>query len=883
MESRRWQRLQQLFDAALLLPAGDARRTFLVQAAGEDAALAAEVLDMLDEDARENSLLDRDVTEIAHSMLAPSAPPAGARIGRYTVRRFLGEGGMGVVCLAEREDLGSVVAIKILRDAWLSPARQRRFRDEQRVLAQLNHPGIARLYDADTLPDGTPWFAMEFVEGLPLTAYCLAHGCPVERRLQLFRQACEAVRYAHALAIIHRDIKPSNMLVTDDGSVKLLDFGIAKQLDALDATSGHTRTVLRLMTPAYAAPEQLVGDKIGVQADVYSLGVVLYELLSGRLPFDLSDLTSQAAASVLAAGPPEKPSSRTGAGGGAVAGGAAPGRSGWADLDVLCLTAMHADRERRYSSVEALIRDIDHYLGQEPLEARPDRLGYRAGKFLRRHWEAVSVVTAAVVLGIALSVFFTLRLTNARDAALAEAARTERVQRFMTNLFRGGDETAGPRVEMKVTEMLERGVLEAEMLTSDPPVQWELMHNLANVYRQLGRLDDADALHAKSLERRTAVRGHDSPEVAESLVAIGLLRIDQAELEEGERLIREGLALAERLLPPDHPAVVAARLALGQALRERGVHDEAIAILEDAATRQLASNALPIDQAEALTALAAAFYSAGRYDEARSTYEDVLERHRAITGGAHPLVAGDIASLAAIEQDLGFYDRSEALAREALAINESYYGADSVHTADNLTSLGRALLYQEKYEEAGIALERALSVQEAALGPSHPMVAEAVNELGNILAMQDRFGEAARNFQRSADIYRSVHGDGHYFVAIALSNVAYMNMKQGFYPEAEALFRSVIALFEESLGADNVNTGIARIKLGRTLRLAGRLPDAESESLAGYEILAKQANPSISFLRAARDDLVLIYEATNQPEKAARFRAEIAALDAPPL
>lgn len=860
-----------MFNEALALPDGEARRAFLTEACGKDTELAAEVGAMLDEDCRADSLLDQGVAHMAGSMLTATAPPPGTRIGRYTVKRLLGEGGMGVVCLAEREDLGSTVAIKLLRDAWLSPARQRRFQSEQRVLAQLNHPGIARLYDADTLPDGTPWFAMEFVEGLTLTDYCRKHGCSIERRLQLYRQACEAIRFAHAHAIIHRDIKPSNILVTSDGSVKLLDFGIAKQLDALDATSGKTRTVLRLMTPAYAAPEQLVGDNVGVQADVYSLGVVLYELLTERLPFDLTNLSVMEASSVLAGDTAAKPSEC------AIASG---GKAEWADLDVLCLTALHADRSRRYSSVEALIRDVDHYLGSEPLEARPDRLSYRAGKFLRRHWQVASVLAAAVVIGIMLSVFFTLRLATALDSAVAEAARTKRVQQFMTNLFQGGDALAGPREDLKVTEMLELGAREAEKLASDPPVQAELLHNLASIYQQLGKLDEADMLFAKSLERRTETFGRNSAEVAESLVAIGLLRIDQARLEDGEKLVRDGLALAETLLAPDHPTVIAASLALGLTLRERGAHDDAIAILAKTAERQSAPGVAPTDQAAALSALANAHYAAGHYEESGAIYRDVLQRHRDIVGNAHPLVAGDIANLGAVEQDLGYYDKAEMLAREALAINENYYGVKSPHTADNLTSLGRALLYQEKYEEASEALERALAVQEAAMGPSHPLVAEAVNELGNILAMQDRYVDAAANFQRSADIYRSVHGERHYFVAIALSNVAYMHMKQGDYGNAESLFLSVIELFTDSLGADNVNTGIARIKLGRTLRLAGRYADAELESLAGYEVLANQASPSISFLRAARDDLVLIYEATQQTEKAVRFRDEIAALDA---
>jgi len=871
VDTQRWQRIRELFNAALLLPIGDERRAFVLQAAGGDAELAGEVLAMLAEDAEAHSLLDEDVERLAGSVLGATAPPPGTRIGHYTIRRLLGEGGMGVVCLAEREDLCSVVAVKILRDAWLSPARQRRFRDEQRVLAQLNHPGIARLYDADTLPDGTPWFAMEFVAGLTLTDYCRLHRCSLEARMQLFRQACEAVRYAHSHAIIHRDIKPSNILVTDEGEVKLLDFGIAKQLDSADRAGSKTRTVLRLMTPAYAAPEQLLGAEVGVQADVYSLGVVLYELLTGVLPFAPGDAPGPEAALAINRAAPARPSVLAGE----------TGKSAWADVDVLCLTAMHVDPERRYRSAEALLLDVDRFLSHQPLEARGDRLSYRAGKFLRRNWQVASVVATALVVGIVLSVFFTLRLTSARDAALAEAARTERVQRLMTNIFRGGDALAGPSVEMKVTEMLERGVLEAESMTSDPSVRAELMHNLANIYHQLGVLEKADTLYAKSLALRTDVFGRDSPEVAESFVAIGLLRVDQADLEAGETLIRDGLALKESLLPPDHPAVIAASLALGQTLRERGAHDDAIGILEQTIARQSAWNSTPIDRASALAALADAHYSAGHYDESRAIYTDVLEQHRLIVGDAHPLVAGNIASVAAIEQDLGFYDKAETLSREALTINQGYYGANSPHTADNLTSLGRALLYQGKYEDARAELERALAVHEASLGPAHPLVAETLNELGNILAMQDRYAAAAANFERAANIYTKVHGERHYFVAIARSNVAYMRMQQGDYDGAESLFRPVIQAFVDSLGADNVNTGIARIKLGRTLRLAGRLQDAEVESLAGYTILARQASPSISYLRAARDDLVLIYEATEQPEKAQRLRDEIAALEAP--
>jgi serine/threonine protein kinase len=282
MDSARWRRIQDLFHR----PAD------------------------LSEDSQGTSLLDHDVTQVAHAVLDERDAPAlpAIRFGPYRILEMLGEGGMGVVYLAEREDLGNKVAIKVLRDAWLSPARRERFTSEQRTLAQLNHPSIARLYDADTLDDGTPWFVMEYVEGVPLYQYCRQHECSIAQCLTLLRAVCQAVQYAHQNAVIHRDLKPSNILVKADGTVCLLDFGIAKQLESLDRPTEQTRTGLRLMTPAYASPEQIRGDWVGIQTDVYSLGAVLYELLTGGLPHDLSMATPPAAERILLEHEPERPS-----------------------------------------------------------------------------------------------------------------------------------------------------------------------------------------------------------------------------------------------------------------------------------------------------------------------------------------------------------------------------------------------------------------------------------------------------------------------------------------------------------------------------------------------------------------------------------------------
>src|SRR5215813_12012281 len=425
MDSNRWKKMQTLFHKAADLQPAE-QRSFLERQSPEDPSLISEVLKMLEEDSRGGGLLDQGVAPLADGVLEQNASGAVPvkEFGPYRILRVLGEGGMGIVYLAERGDLGLQVAIKILRDAWLSPARRDRFAVEQRTLAQLNHPSIARLYDASTSPDGTPFFVMEFVEGAPLTEYCKKHDSSVDDRLRLFRTVCEAVLYAHQRAVIHRDLKPSNILVKEDGSLRLLDFGIAKHLEALEDTAQQTRTGLRMMTPAYASPEQMRGESAGIQSDVYSLGVILYELLAGKLPFDLTSTNPAQAEKVLMEQEAQKPSLAARAAGNQDSNtslGKINGKD-WTELDVLCFKSIHKDAKRRYASAEALIRDLDHYLKGEPLEARPDSAAYRLSKFVARNRAPVTAGSAAFVAIVALVSFFTFRLARERDNANRQTA-----------------------------------------------------------------------------------------------------------------------------------------------------------------------------------------------------------------------------------------------------------------------------------------------------------------------------------------------------------------------------------------------------------------------------------------------------------------------------
>jgi predicted Ser/Thr protein kinase len=479
MDNASWRRIQTLFHEAAALPVSE-QRAFLCTETGNEADLVSEVLAMLDQDARGGSLLDGSLADVAQKIFATPDALVARTFGSYRILKLLGEGGMGTVYLAERKDLGGRVAIKFLRDAWLSPARRERFASEQRTLAQLSHPSIAQLYDAATLDDGTPYFVMEYVEGVPLAEYCRQNKCCVDVRLDLFRSVCAAVQHAHSHAVIHRDLKPSNILVRSDATVRLLDFGIAKQLESLTLEADQTVTGLRLMTPAYASPEQILGGRAGISTDVYSLGVILYELLTGALPFDLSNLNAAEAVTVITNHEPVKPSvavKRTGANGMREA----LGRSEWADLDVLTLTAMHKDPHRRYRSVEGLIRDIDHYLNGEPLEAQPDTWRYRSGKFLRRNRRAVAASTSAFAMIVALVVFFTARLAAERDNANRQTAIATAVNQFLAEdlLGRGNPFQSGKASETLLDAIKQVSPDIDRKFAAEPHVAARLHHTIA--------------------------------------------------------------------------------------------------------------------------------------------------------------------------------------------------------------------------------------------------------------------------------------------------------------------------------------------------------------------------------------------------------------------
>jgi eukaryotic-like serine/threonine-protein kinase len=879
MDQERWSAVEEIFSRAIELPAEfneDRRRQAVLELCGGDREIFAEVSEMLEEDARENPLLDGGLDQAARTVLDLGALPSlvERQIGPYRLLRLLGEGGMGVVYLAERTDIGGKVAIKLLRDAWLSPMRRQRFQVEQHTLAQLNHSSIARIYDANTLEDGTPWFVMEYAEGVPLTEYLRAHPATMRGRLELFRRVCEAVQYAHSHAIIHRDLKPSNILVTEGGEVKLLDFGIAKHLNQ-EETQDRTITGLRLMTLAYAAPEQLLGGTVGLYTDVYALGVLLYETVTGRLPRrnQTGDPENAIDNSTI-----EKPS--------AVVRRERPemrkqlGKSEWADLDVLTLKALETDVARRYGTADALVRDLTALLAGQPLDARPPEWSYTLSKFVRRNRRSLLAAAAVLVLIASTVVFYTVRLERARDAALREAARTLRIQQFTENLFDGGDKSAGPAQDLKAVELLDRGRDEAAGLSGDPEMQADMQGTLGGIYQKLGKLDVAEPLLLSALAQKRQTLGPKDPKVAEGLIALALLRKDQGKFDDAENLARQALAISRQESSASGSDVAASLVTLGTILEVHGKYDEAKKVLDEA-LRMLPLNAGDsAEKARNLTELSNVAFYQGHYDESASFSRQALDIDRHLFGEQHPAVADVLNNLGAIEADRGDYSASESYYRQSLAIVERWYGPDHPETAANLTALAQVLTSEKRNADAQTLLERALAIQQHQNGPIRATAGTTLNQLGILAFQEKRYDDARSYFTQAIDTWRQYYGDQHVYIANAISNLGSICQQQKDYACAEKNYREAVRRFD-SISPESVNAAIAHVKLGRTLLSEKKFSEAESNSLAGHNYLVKHVAASNTYLGNSRKDLAAIYDGLHRPELAARFRAELATKQAP--
>ena len=883
MDGNRWERLQAVFLDALECPE-PVREAFVRVAACGDEGLAREVIAMLRGDAESIAILDNGLASIAATAFAASRDLilSSPEFGPYDLQEFLGEGGMGVVYLARHRENGKLVAIKLLLDARMSPARRERFAREQRMLANLDHRNIAQLFHSDILPDGTPWFAMEYVgtrpggghpgaKALPLDLWCREHRCSMDSRLRLFRAVCMAVQYVHGQLLIHRDLKPSNVLVTEEGTPKLIDFGIGKEQEDDGGAAGQTVPGQRLMTLAYAAPEQIRRSAALPTTDIYALGVILYELIAGRHPYDFRHCATGEAERKILEEEPQRPSIAARANPDAPA----ATKAQWDDLDALCLKSMHKEAKRRYQTVEALIVDLDNYLEGRPLKARPDGFGYKASKFVRRNRRSLGVAAFATSAIAAAVMFFALRLELARDAALAEAERTDRVERFMLDLLQNGDPDVGPPEDMRVSTMIERGVKETQAMDRDPAIQGDLYQTLGDIYASWGKPDQALLLLNASLERRKQVYGADSTKAAESLLHLASWYSDQDQLERAEQTIRQALAMQRLRLAPGDPAIARTLAALGAVLQKMGREQEAIPTLNEAIDLQSARPALAADLAGSLTLLANAEYDIGKYDASDELNRRALALDRQVHGDRHPDVAENLINLATVQFKLEHYSTAESYYRQALDIQQFWYGPNHPNTADVTTQLAQVLEAEGKLDEAQKLLNQALETQDSA-GQDRPQVRAAfmLNARGLIEQRRGALKAAASDFQRSAEVYALLYGANHRDTTIAIGNLGSLYLSEQKYAKAEEQFRDVLARYSRAPSTAPLDLGIARLRLGRTLVFEKRYKEAEAELLEGYKLVSQGNGPSTSWLQGAQADLVSIYEVLNEPDKAALLQAQ---------
>ena len=824
----RWTEVERLLDLALERPLEE-RHAFLEEACPGDAALREYVERLLDSCERPEAWLDGQAPSYAAPLVEQAEETTsteGARIGPYRIVGEAGHGGMGTVYLAERDEpYHQRVALKLVRGGFtLDDHVVRRFIEERQILASLEHPRIARLLDGGITPEGLPWFALEYVEGIPIDRYVELHRKPVEARLGLFLAVCDAVQYAHQNLVVHRDLKPSNILVTGGGQVKLLDFGIAKLVAG--GPHAETRTGLRLMTPEYASPEQLRGEPVTVTSDVYSLGVLLYELLTSRRPYLLTNPSPLEVERAVLEQEPERPSS--------VVADTRLARRLRGDIDTIVLTALRKEPARRYPTVEQLATDLTRHLSGLPVSARPDRLGYRAGKFVRRH-QVGALAGVAIVLSLVGGLAATF--WQSREAA-REAARSERVTEFLASLFREADPERARGREVTARELLRRGERRLDtLLVEDPDVRARLLGVLGVIHTDLGLYGRADSLLARAVALTRESRGPESPEVAAQLSAWADALGRQAKYGAADSVARTALAIRRRSFGPNDSSVAASLRTLGGIATQRGLNDSAEAFHREALAidrRLFGDDQLVV--AEDLNDLGVVFENSGQLRAADSAAAAALAIRRKWLDPGHPSVILSLHNLAAIRHRLGDYEESERLKREVLKQRLRLYPDGHPDVAAALKELGSLLSDRRRFEEAESLFIQARAMQQTLLGPAHPETMLTLNDLAVLRYWKGDLNAAESDMRQVFAHLRKTLGEDHQETLNALTNLGAIVRARGDYRTAEPLLRRALAARQKLFGDNHVDVAQSWGNLAGLLHLKGDFAGAERAYRQGLAI-----------------------------------------------
>jgi len=851
LDEARFRRLETLFHAAQALPP-ERRGAYLDAECAGDAALRAELAGLLDAGLHAGPGPATDLLRKAgrEAATGDAALPPGATFGVWRLVRELGSGGMGSVYLAERTDgaYRAYAALKTLSPWLRGSAFETRFALERQILSDLRHPAIATLLDGGVAADGTPYLVMEYVEGEPITRFAQTRALDIPERLRLLLAVCHAVQHAHQNLVVHRDLKPGNILVTADGRPTLLDFGIAKLLLPFDdAPRRDDAPETRLLTPEYASPEQIRGEPVTTASDVYSLGVILYQLLVGERPRSATHPSL----------PPPRPSSAVLQCAAAAAPWTTPAlQQVWSrrlrgDLDTLVLTALAAEPQRRYATAQQLGDDIERYLRNQPLKARPDTWRYRARKFLRRHRVGAALAATALflVVGAAVSLaVLALRLRDERDRSAAAQDRAEyqrkaaeRVAQFLGRLFEGANPNPADGAAPTLRDVLDRGAADiGEQLQDDPPVQARLLVLMANAYRQLGEFRKGIALAERAVALRRARQPPEPAELADSIDALGELRRSNAEYGQAEQLHREALSLRREMAPADPVLIGRSLNNLALTLYEAGRNADALPLYEDALVlrRRVLGDSAPA-VLSTLVNIGLLRRTLGDYAAAEAAFRDVFEQRLRTLGENHLSTANVMTHLGRTLVSLGRNDEAESLLRRALAVRRSLLGERNADVSITLYELAYALQQRGKLDDAEGLLRESHAIDLQLYDPDHAETAQTLARLGTVLLAQGRLEPAEQALRDSLRIVERHLAPDHARIAATRSYLADVLVARGQPDAAEPLYRAALATQRSQLRADHPEVGHSLLGLAQVTLLRGDLPAATAALDEGEPILRR--------------------------------------------
>jgi len=840
MDLARWETIETL-SWRLMTASEEEREATLRHTRKADPDLADQVESLITE-----WLADPDFLEGA-TVARASPPPeleTSRTVGPFTLIRPLGQGGMGEVHLAleESDGMRRHVALKLIRAGLDHAGILARFHQERQILASLDHPAVARLYAVGSAEGGRPWLSMEFVEGRPLTEFVEQRGLGLPDRLELFRRICSGVQHAHHRLVVHLDLKPSNILVTEGGHPKLLDFGVAAALSDRGEACGDD-PMSRAATPAYASPEQLRGQPSGVPSDVFSLGVILHELISGRHPFP-----DRSSAEVPAIPPPSHPRDRL-----------------TEDFAAVVARAIAPDPEARYPTVSALVDDVERALTHRPVRARPMTRRYVASRFVRRHRLAVATATVVVLLLIGFSAVTALqsrriaaeseRVARERDEALA--VRSFLLESFGTQGADGGGDAFTAR------QLLDgRAAVLEDQYGDDPSLHAEMMGVLAEGYEKLGLLSEAEPLARAAVELRRERIGPNDPDLPAALVALGWIVHQAGRLEEAEPILREALAAARAAFPGDHPITARALNDLGVNLEARAAWDAA----EAAYTEALDMRRRLLGDADAVVGVTASNLSVVRYRRgdlvgAAAMAREAHDLFVRVLGPDHQRTMIVENNLAAMQAAAGDTEGARATYRDILERRRRIFGDRHPNTAQSMAALATMIPPGEGDAEAEALLREALDVQREALGPDHPSVANSARRLATVLVRTDRPAAASPLFREALRIQRSTLGPTHPTTAETLNLLGGALQEAGELAQAETTYSEALGILASELGESHTSTARTRVWRSDVRTARGNLGGASSDIRSALPTLQANLEPGHPIRQEARLALVRLHTA----------------------